>query len=76
MRMNTKAIVVRESVSRPRKKRSDVQRSQMEILSGYNVPNPEELLQQLEEASKGIPVTKQTVKFSCIVPKDVNEFSF
>ena len=63
VRMQSKAIVLKESVTRPRKSKVEVQRSQMDVLTSHNITNPELLLQQLTEAGKGDPVTKQTVKF-------------
>ena len=63
VRMQSKAIVLKETISRPRKPKSEIQRSQMEVLASHHIQNPEVLLQQLSEAGKGAPVTKQMVKF-------------
>ena len=62
VKMDKTAVVINETTSRPKKKKADKHTSQVSLLRELNIPNPEQLLVQLNEATLCSPKKTQSVK--------------
>ena len=56
------AVIINEKTTRPKKKKADKEKSQVELLRSLNIQNPEQLLIQLNEVTLESPKKTQSIK--------------